>query len=53
MDGLSVIASVTGILTAAAKVIMMVTKFIEKERDAPHSMRKVLAEVADLSNCLT
>ncbi|KAK0515794.1 hypothetical protein JMJ35_001828 [Cladonia borealis] len=53
MDGLSVIASVTGILTAAAKVIMMVTKFIEKERGAPHLMPKVLAEVADLSNCLT
>ena len=53
MDGLSVIASVTGILTAAAKVTMMVTKFIEKERDAPHSMAQVLVEVADLSNCLT
>ena len=53
MDGLSVVASVIGILTAAAKVTMMVTKFIEKEKDAPHSMRKVLAEVADLSNCLT
>ena len=53
MDGLSVIASVTGILTAAAKVTMMVTKFIEKERDAPDSMRQISAEVADLSNCLT
>ena len=53
MDGLSVVASVTGILSAVAKVTMMVTKFIEKEKDAPNSMRKVLAEVADLSNCLT
>ena len=53
MDGLSVVASVTGILSAAAKVTVMVTNFIEKERDAPHSMRKVSAEVADLSNCLT
>ena len=53
MDGLSVIASVTGILTAAVKVTMMITNLIEKERDAQNSMRKVLAEVADLSNCLT
>ena len=52
MDGLSVIASVAGILVAAANVTMMVTNLIEKERDAPESLRKVSAEVADLSNCL-
>ena len=53
MDPLSVIASVTGILVAAAHVTIMVNNFIEKERDAPDSLRKVSAEVADLSNCLT
>lgn len=46
------IASITGILAAAAKITTVVTGFIEKNRDVPNSTRSVLTEVSDLSLCL-
>ncbi len=46
---LSVIASVTGLLAAAAKVTLIVSGFIEKGKDAPHSMRSVVLELSDLT----
>lgn len=52
MDPLSVAASITGLLAAAAKITSVVTSFIEKERDAPASAHSVLTEVSDLSLCL-
>ena len=52
MDPLSIIASVTGILTVAAKITTVVTNFIQSVGDVPASTRSVLAEVSELSLCL-
>ena len=52
MDPLSVLASVTGILAGAAKIMTVVTEFIQSVRDMPASTRSVLTEVSDLSLCL-
>lgn len=52
MDPLSIIASITGILAAAAKVTNVISDFVRKEKDAPQSMRSVLAELSDLTVCL-
>lgn len=52
MDPLSVAASITGILTVAAKITKLVAKFIEKGRDAPASMHSALSELSDLSICV-
>ena len=53
MDPLSVIASVTGILAVAAKITTAVTESIQSVGDVPASTRSVLAEVSDLSFCLS
>ena len=52
MDPLSVIASITGILAVAAKITTALAAFIEKDRDAPKSIRRVLIELSDLRVCL-
>ena len=52
MDPLSIVASITGILAAAAKVTTVVSEFVRKEKDAPQSMRSVLSELSDLTLCL-
>lgn len=49
MDPLSVIASITGILAVAAKITVVVTAFLGKENSAPHSLRIVITELADLT----
>lgn len=46
------IASITGILAVAAKITTALAGFIEKDRDAPKSIRRVLAELSDLRVCL-
>ena len=52
MDPLSVIASITGILAVAAKITTTLAAFIEKDRNAPKSIRRVLTELSDLRACL-
>ena len=52
MDPLSLIASITGILTVAAKITTSITNFIQKEKDFPASTHSVLSEVSGLSLCI-
>ena len=52
MDPLSVMASITGILAVAAKITTTLAEFIEKDRNAPKSIRRVLTELSDLRICL-
>ena len=52
MDPLSLIASVTGLVTAAAKITSVLSDFIEKEKDAPNSAYSVVTEVNHLRVCL-
>ena len=52
MDPLSVTASITGILAVAAKITTALAAFIEKDRNAPKSIRRVLTELSDLRICL-
>ena len=53
MDPLSIIASVTGILAVAAKITTSLTSFIGNGRNAPDSMKHIVAELSELSLCLT
>ena len=46
------IASITGILAVATKITTTLAVFIEKDRDAPKSIRRVLTELSDLRLCL-
>ncbi|KAL9614183.1 MAG: hypothetical protein Q9167_001335 [Letrouitia subvulpina] len=52
MDGISVAASIVGLLAAAAKISMVLNDFITKVREAPKLARTVLLEIADISACL-
>ena len=52
MEPLRVIASITGILAAAAKITTAVTGFIEEEKNAPYSAHSVLTEISDLTLCI-
>ena len=53
MDPLSLVVSVTGLVTAAAKITSVLSDFIAKEKDAPNSARSIVAEVNHLRVCLT
>ena len=53
MDPLSVIASITGLLTAAAKISSAVSSLITAWKDAPLSFSAIVAETSALSACLT
>ncbi|KAI4159715.1 MAG: hypothetical protein LQ342_006330 [Letrouitia transgressa] len=52
MDGISVAASIIGLLAAAAKISSTLNDFIVKVREAPKLARTVLLEIADISACL-
>ena len=52
MDPLSVIASITGILAVVAKITTALAVFIDKDRNAPTSVRRMLTELSDLRVCL-
>ena len=52
IDPLSVTASITGILAVAATITTTLAAFIEKDRNAPKSIRRVLTELSDLRICL-
>ena len=52
MDFVSVIASITGIVAAGVKISTIVSVFVDRNRDAPSSMRSALAEISDLNSCL-
>ena len=52
MDPLSVTASITGIVAVAAKITTALATFIDKDRDAPESVRRVRNELSDLRICL-
>lgn len=52
MDPISLIASVTGLLTAASKISSVLHDFIGREKDAPDNARSVAAEVFHLRACL-
>lgn len=52
MDPLSVIASITGILTAAFKISTAASALISSRKDAPNSLHSIVSEMAALSACL-
>ena len=52
MDPLSVIASITGILTAAFKISSAASALISSWKDAPSSLHSIVSEMAALSACL-
>ncbi|KAM0794156.1 G-protein alpha subunit-domain-containing protein [Usnea florida] len=52
MDPLSVTASITGIVAVAAKITTTLAAFIDRDRNAPKSIRRVLTELSDLRICL-
>ena len=52
MDPLSVIASITGILTAAYKISSAASALISSWKDAPSSLHSIVSEMAALSACL-
>ena len=52
MDPLSVIASVTGILTAAFKISNTASALISAWKNAPNSLHNLISEMAALSACL-
>ena len=45
-------ASITGIVAVAAKITTTLATFIDKDRDTPESIRRVLSELSDLRACL-
>ena len=53
MDPLSVIASITGMLTAAAKISSTASSLIAAWKDAPTSLSGIVAEASALIACLT
>ena len=52
MDPLSVVASIAGILGAAAQISTSISTLIEKSRKAPKDMRKVKDEVDTIRSVL-
>ena len=52
MDPLSVIASITGILTSAAKISTVAATLISVWREALDSVRSIVAEMSALRVCL-
>jgi hypothetical protein len=52
MDVISALASITGLLAVAAKIISVSADFIRKEKNAPRSMHHIVKEVSDLRICL-
>ncbi len=52
MDPLSVIASITGILTAAFKISNAASAIISGWKDAPNSLHSIVSEMAALRACL-
>ena len=53
MDPLSVAASIVGIVSAAAKVTSILNNFVQSAKAAPKLAQSVLAEVIDVSACLS
>ena len=53
MEPLSVIASITGVLTAAAKISTAASSLVTAWKDAPASLSGVITETAALGACLT
>ncbi len=52
MDPISAVASIIGLLGAAAKTSKFLFKFIKSVKDAPKLASSVLQEVSDTSACL-
>ncbi len=52
MDPISAVASIIGLLGAAAKISKSLFKFIKSVKDAPKLASSVLQEVSDTSACL-
>ncbi len=52
MDPISAVASIVGLLGAAAKISESLFKFIRSAKDAPKLASSVLQEVSDTSACL-
>lgn len=52
MDGISVAASIVGLIGAAAKITLGLNEFITWVNEAPKLANAVLQEVADISACL-
>lgn len=53
MDGISVAASIVGLLGAAAKISISLNDFIARVKEAPKLAAAVLCEVADTATCLS
>ena len=53
MDGISVAASILGLVTAAAKVTEYLNALVAGAKTAPKLARSVLLEVSDVSICLS
>lgn len=53
MDGISVAASLVGLLVAAAKISLTLNDFIARVKEAPKLATTVLREIADMSTCLS
>lgn len=53
MDGISVAASIVGLLSAAATISLTLNDFIARVKEAPKLATAVLREVADMSTCLS
>ena len=53
MDGISVAASIVGLLSAAAKISLTLNDFIVRVKEAPKLATAVLREVADMSTWLS
>ena len=53
MDPISAVASIVGLVGAAAKVSESLFKFIRSVKDAPKLASTVLQEVSDISACLS
>lgn len=52
MDPLSVSASITGLLSVAAKVTMLLVTLVNSAKGAPQLVQSVLTEVSDINACL-
>ena len=53
MDGISVAASIVGLLGVAAKISLALNDFMTRVKEAPKLARTVLLEVADICACLS
>ena len=52
MDGISIAASIVGLLSAAATISLTLTDFITRVKEAPKLVNAVLLEISDISACL-